>query len=96
MDLARFVGKRTVYPLNEIVAMCRRPVLAILFRLARVLPPAPMSLAGLVAGGEAGSAVDYASSGGGMRVAGRLSWAVSPARGATYFRAGMPTYCSER
>ena len=49
-EVARFVGKRTMYSLKEIAAMSRRPLLAILFRLARVLP-APMSLAGLVAGG---------------------------------------------
>jgi len=35
-DLARTVGKRTVYSLKEIETMCTRPVLAILFRQARV------------------------------------------------------------
>ncbi len=49
-EVARFVGKRTVYSLKEITDMCCRPILAILFRLARVLP-APISLGGLVAGG---------------------------------------------
>jgi L-amino acid N-acyltransferase YncA len=35
-ELARVVGKRTVYSLKEIEQMCSRPVLAILFRQARV------------------------------------------------------------
>jgi len=35
-ELARAVGKRTVYSLKEIEKMCSRPVLAILFRQARV------------------------------------------------------------
>jgi GNAT superfamily N-acetyltransferase len=36
-QLVRIVGKRTVYSLKEIETMCSRPVLAILFRQARVL-----------------------------------------------------------
>jgi ribosomal protein S18 acetylase RimI-like enzyme len=36
-EIARFVGKRTVYPLREIEALCKQPVLAILFRQSRVL-----------------------------------------------------------
>jgi hypothetical protein len=35
--VARFVGQRTVYGYDEIVVMCQRPVLAILFRHARTL-----------------------------------------------------------
>lgn len=35
--IARFVGKRTVYPYKEIQRLCRKPVLAILFRQTRVL-----------------------------------------------------------
>lgn len=35
--IARFVGKRTVYPLQEIERLCEQEVLAILFRQARVL-----------------------------------------------------------
>ena len=34
--IARFVGKRTVYPLREIERLCERDVLAILFRQSRV------------------------------------------------------------
>lgn len=36
-DIARYVGKRTVYPLREIERLCEKEVLAILFRQARVL-----------------------------------------------------------
>ena len=36
-EIARFVGKRTVYPLREIERLCQRDVLAILFRQSRVL-----------------------------------------------------------
>ena len=36
-EIARFVGQRTVYPYDQIAAMCERPVLAILFRHARSL-----------------------------------------------------------
>ncbi len=35
--VARFVGKRTVYPLREIERLCQHDVLAILFRQSRVL-----------------------------------------------------------
>jgi hypothetical protein len=37
IEVARFVGKRTVYNLNEIEALCQADVLALLFRQARVL-----------------------------------------------------------
>ena len=36
-EVARFVGKRTVYPFSEIERLCEKDVLAILFRQARVL-----------------------------------------------------------
>ncbi len=36
-QIARFVGKRTVYPLQEIERLCKQPVLAILFRQSRIL-----------------------------------------------------------
>ncbi len=43
--LARYVGRRTVYPYSEIEKMTKASVLAILFRLARVLPSAwPLDL----------------------------------------------------
>jgi ribosomal protein S18 acetylase RimI-like enzyme len=35
--IARYVGKRTVYPFSEIQRLCEKDVLAILFRQARVL-----------------------------------------------------------
>lgn len=37
-EIARFVGKRTVYPYVEIKRMAAKPVLAILFRLSRFVP----------------------------------------------------------
>jgi hypothetical protein len=36
-EIARFVGKRTVYPMREIERLCEKDVLAILFRQAQVL-----------------------------------------------------------
>ena len=42
-EIARFVGKRTVYRLEEIENLCQRHVLAILFRHARVLE-SPISI----------------------------------------------------
>ncbi|MBA3961044.1 MAG: GNAT family N-acetyltransferase [Chthoniobacterales bacterium] len=42
-EVARFVGKRTVYPLREIERLCQSEVLAILFRQSRVLR-APITL----------------------------------------------------
>ena len=36
-EIARFVGKRTVYSYAEIRRMCTKPVLAILFRQARMI-----------------------------------------------------------
>lgn len=43
--LARFVGRRTVYAYREIERMATKPVLALLFRLSRVLPSAwPLDL----------------------------------------------------
>ena len=42
-EIVKAVGKRTVYGLADIQKMCRRPVLAILFRQARILKqPVPM------------------------------------------------------
>lgn len=38
VEIARFVGRRTVYSFAEIEAMAAKPVLAVLFRLARLLP----------------------------------------------------------
>jgi len=44
-EIARFVGKRTVYTYDEIVEMCAKPVLAVLFRQARLLDsPLPSEL----------------------------------------------------
>lgn len=40
VEIVRAVGKRTVYSLQDIENMCEGPVLAILFRQARVLYPA--------------------------------------------------------
>lgn len=37
VEIARFVGKLTVYNYEEIEQMARKPVLAVLFRLARIL-----------------------------------------------------------
>lgn len=45
--IAQFVAKRTVYPLDQIAGMCLRPVLAILFRQARILQNA-LSIAELI------------------------------------------------
>jgi len=43
--IARYVGKRTVYPYVEIERMAAKPVLAILFRLSRFVPDAwPLDL----------------------------------------------------
>ncbi len=43
--VARYVGKRTVYPYSEIEKMAVAPILAILYRLSRVLPSAwPLDL----------------------------------------------------
>jgi hypothetical protein len=36
-QIARFVGKRTVYPFVQIQQLCRKPVLAVLFRQTRVI-----------------------------------------------------------
>jgi hypothetical protein len=44
------VGKRTVYGLDQIRAMCEKEVLAVLFRQARVIHP-PIPAAELVRGG---------------------------------------------
>lgn len=42
-EIARYVGKRTVYTLADIGALCQKPVLAILFRQARILDhPLPL------------------------------------------------------
>lgn len=44
-EIARYVGKRTVYPYVEIERMAAKPVLAILFRLSRFVPGAwPLDL----------------------------------------------------
>jgi predicted GNAT family N-acyltransferase len=41
--VARFVGKRTVYPFSEIRRLCKKPVLAILFRQSQILEqPIPL------------------------------------------------------
>ncbi len=45
-EIARFVGKRTVYSLAEIETLCRKEILAVLFRHSQVLDP-PISLAEL-------------------------------------------------
>jgi hypothetical protein len=39
LEIARFVGKRTVYSYAEIEQMTAKPVLAVLFRMARTLKP---------------------------------------------------------
>jgi len=46
-EIARFVGKRTVYSFAKIAQLCRRDVLAILFRQSRSVRN-PMSLAELI------------------------------------------------
>lgn len=44
-EIARYVGKRTVYPYSEIKRMAEKPVLALLFRLSRTLgDPWPLDL----------------------------------------------------
>lgn len=47
IKVARFVGKRTVYPFAEIEHMCRNEVLAILFRQTQILRP-PLALDNLL------------------------------------------------
>jgi GNAT superfamily N-acetyltransferase len=49
-EIARAVGKRTVYGLDQIRAMCEKEVIAVLFRQARVIHP-PIPAAELVRGG---------------------------------------------
>lgn len=49
-EIARAVGKRTVYSLDQIRTMCGKEVLAVLFRQARVFQP-PIPAAQLVGGG---------------------------------------------
>lgn len=49
-EIARAVGKRTVYSLDQIRAMCEKEVLAVLFRQARVFQP-PLALWQLIDGG---------------------------------------------
>lgn len=49
-EIARFVGKRTVYPLAEIQKLCAKEVLAILFRQAKALRNPP-DLQTLIANG---------------------------------------------
>jgi hypothetical protein len=49
-QIARAVGKRTVYSLDQIRLMCEKEVLAVLFRQARVFQP-PIAAAQLVSGG---------------------------------------------
>ncbi len=46
-EIARFVGKRTVYTFKEIEDMCQKTVFSILFRHARILPH-PIPLAELI------------------------------------------------
>jgi L-amino acid N-acyltransferase YncA len=46
-EVARFVGKRTVYPFSEIEHLCQKTVLAILFRQTRLLEQ-PLSLDNLL------------------------------------------------
>jgi L-amino acid N-acyltransferase YncA len=54
LEIARFVGQRTVYSYDDIERMCSRDVLAILFRQSRTLHP-PVSLDDVIAaGGVAG------------------------------------------
>lgn len=55
MKIARFVGTRTVYPYDVIEHMCRKPVLALLFRYAYSLST-PLDLAHLVKAGALKSA----------------------------------------
>ena len=54
-EIARFVGRRTVYSYAEIRAMCKRPVLAILFRQAAVMTE-PADLRELISRGVVKSA----------------------------------------
>lgn len=54
-EVARYVGKRTVYRFDEIGALCQREVLAILFRQARILKN-PIILKNLVTNGVITSA----------------------------------------
>lgn len=49
-EIARFVGKRTVYPIREIERLCEKDVLAILFRQARIVRP-PIALDKLLRNG---------------------------------------------
>ena len=42
-EIARFVGKRTVYSLEEIETMCAKETLAILFRYAKKISPVSLS-----------------------------------------------------
>lgn len=49
-EIARAVGKRTVYSLDQIREMCEREVLAVLFRQARAVQP-PIPVRELVSGG---------------------------------------------
>lgn len=49
-QLVQFVGKRTVYSLSDIQQLCDRPVLALLFRQARVFSPI-IEQSELIAGG---------------------------------------------
>jgi L-amino acid N-acyltransferase YncA len=49
-EIARFVGKRTVYKFSEIEEMCQRETLAILFRQSRILEH-PITLTELISKG---------------------------------------------
>jgi ribosomal protein S18 acetylase RimI-like enzyme len=55
MEIARFVGTRTVYPYDRIKKMCRKPILALLFRHAYSLPT-PIGLRDLTNAGALKSA----------------------------------------
>lgn len=55
LEIARYVGKRTVYKFSEIEELCRREVLAILFRQSRILKN-PIMLRDIVANGILSSA----------------------------------------
>jgi hypothetical protein len=50
VDVARFVGNRTVYSFDQIGRLCSQMVLAILFRQARILRK-PITLAELMGNG---------------------------------------------
>lgn len=54
-EVARYVGKRTVYRFDEIESLCQREVLAILFRQAWILKN-PITLKNLVTNGVITSA----------------------------------------